>query len=349
MVRCCIVGAVLWVTMKERALLLCDGGGIGDSLLASVVARALHARYRAVDALTLAGHADTLAHVPDVARVIVDTGKNFPQLVRQLAGGRYQAAVVTWATFRAALLPCAAGIPIRVGQSRRLYSSLFTHRVGVLSETGDSSTHWSQILLNYARAIGCDTADAQPRFETTPQDEAEAETLLAAHGGAGEYALVHPTCSISHRRPIWPLDGWVTLTRSLLQTYGCKMFVTGAAADEPIAQRLARRAGVISLAGKTSIGVFAAIARRAKFFVVMHSGPMHVAAAVGTPTVGIFPLQADFPDRWAPLGRAVAVVRPSYPCRSRELMETCPDYACVRNLSLRNVMAALEDVLQRCR
>lgn len=328
--------------MKERALLVCDGGGIGDSLLASLVARALHARYRVVDALTLAAHGGTLEHVPDIDGIIADRGQSVRELVREIASRRYGAAVVTWATLRTALVPFLAGIRIRVGQSRRLYSKLFTRRVGVLSESGDVTTHWSQILLNYARAIDCDTADTQPRFQTTPQDEAQAAVILAQCGTAGPFALVHPTCSVSSQRPIWPLEGWVAMTRSLSRRYGYPLLVTGSAADQPIAESLAQRAGAVSLAGRTSIGVFAAIAKRAEFFVVMHSGPMHVAAAVGTPTVGIFPLQADFPDRWAPLGRAVAVVRPSYPCRPRERMETCPDYACVRNLALGDVMAAVE-------
>ncbi|MDQ6932302.1 MAG: glycosyltransferase family 9 protein [Candidatus Eremiobacteraeota bacterium] len=328
--------------MKDRALVVCDGGGIGDSLLASVVARALHSHYRVVDALTLAGHRSALEHVPDVDGVIADTGESAWRMARALGGRRYDAAVVTWATLRTALVPFLAGIPVRVGQSRRLYSTLFTRRVPVLSETGDTTTHWTQILLNYARALGCDTADTQPRFQTTPDDEAQAAAIWAQCGSTGAYALVHPTCAISSRRPIWPLEGWVALTRSLSQRYGYRLFVTGSEADREIAQRLAQYTGAVSLAGKTSIGAFAAIAKRAKFFVVMHSGPMHVAAAVGTPTVGIFPLQADFPDRWFPLGRAVTVVRPSYPCRPRERMETCPDYACVRSLCVDDVMTALE-------
>ncbi|MBC5829717.1 MAG: glycosyltransferase family 9 protein [Candidatus Eremiobacteraeota bacterium] len=328
--------------MKDRALVVCDGGGIGDSLLASVVARALHNHYRVVDALTLPGHRGALEHVPDIDGVIADTGESVWKMARSLASRRYDAAVVTWATLRTALVPLIAGIPVRVGQSRRLYSTLFTRRVPVLSETGDTTTHWTQILLNYARALGCDTSDAQPKFQTTPDDEAQAATILEQCRSSGDYALLHPTCAISSRRPIWPLEGWVALTRALSQRYGCTLFVTGSEGDKAIAQRLAQHTAAISLAGKTSIGAFAAIAKRAKFFVVMHSGPMHVAAAVGTPTVGLFPLQADFPDRWSPLGRAVTVVRPSYQCRPRERMETCPDYACVRNLRVDDVMAALE-------
>ena len=69
---------------------------------------------------------------------------------------------------------------------------------------------------------------------------------------------------------------------------------------------------------------------------------MHVAAAIGCPTVGIFPFQSDFPERWAPLGRRTAVVRPSYRCHPGDTKERCSDYACVAQLDVSRVLAAFE-------
>ena len=85
----------------ERALLYCAGGGLGDSLVASVVARALRRRFDRVDALTLPGHAALLQRVPDLDSVLVDDG-NDRELAAQLARERYEACVVTWATARTA-------------------------------------------------------------------------------------------------------------------------------------------------------------------------------------------------------------------------------------------------------
>ncbi|MDQ2871956.1 MAG: glycosyltransferase family 9 protein, partial [Candidatus Eremiobacteraeota bacterium] len=76
------------------------------------------------------------------------------------------------------------------------------------------------------------------------------------------------------------------------------------------------------------------------------TGSMHVAAAVGAPTVGIFPFQTDTPDRWAPLGTRTAVVRASFPCRPGERKETCPDYACIAALDVPGVIAAVETLLE---
>ena len=331
---------------EGRALLVCAGGGIGDSLVASVCAQALLSKYAAVDALTLAPHRETLEHVPEISNVFVDAGEPLQALAAPLKG-TYAAAIVTWATHRTAQIPLRARIPVRVGQSKRLYSRLFTHRVDVRSENGDVTSHWSQILLDYARAIGCDVANPQPHFQLTQTDHQGAQRILEQHRIVGKFAIVHPTCAVSPKRPFWPLEGWIALVRELQSRYGLTVLVSGTAADAPIVEPLAAATGAISVAGEASIGAFAAIAARAQFFVVMHSGPMHVAAALGTPTVGIFPLQADFPDRWAPLGPSVATVRASYACRPGERMETCPDYLCVANLAVPRVLATLAGLLER--
>ena len=261
--------------------------------------------------------------------------------------GRYAACVVTWATQRTAEIAHRAEIPIRVGQSSRLYSSLFTHRVDVRSERGDVTTHWSQILLDYPRAIGCETSDTQPRFELTPEDRKAADRILRERDVRGPFGMVHPTCAISPKRPVWPLEGWIALVGELQRRYQMPILVSGAPDDVSILEPLVRGTGAISVAGATSVGAFAGLAQRATFFIVMHSGPMHIAAAVGAPTLGVFPLQADFPDRWAPLGPHVGVSRASYPCRSGERMETCPDYACIAALAVPRVLASLDGLLRR--
>src|SRR5579875_2892234 len=155
-----------WTEMRDnaRALLIAAGGGFGDTFLASMCASALRSKYAAVDAVVLPGHIDALLH----------------------------AAVVTWATPATALLAVRSGAPLRVGQARRLYSFLFNRRVVVRSELGDEKTHWSEILLDYPRALGCETALPWPRFEIRTEEEAEADELLRALAVKGEFIALHP-------------------------------------------------------------------------------------------------------------------------------------------------------------
>jgi ADP-heptose:LPS heptosyltransferase len=328
---------------SERALLIAAGGGIGDTLLAGVVAHALRTRYAAVDALVLPAHRAIAEHDPAIERVFSFGG--IAGTAGAIRAGGYAAAVVTWATLATALVPLLAGIPERVGQARRLYSRAFTRRVVVRSELGDRTTHWTQLLLDYARALGCDDPAAQPAFVPTVADRAAAETLVRAHDLGAGFALLHPTRGLAAHRARWPTTGLTALARALRERDGSALAVTGTVADAPIAEAIARASGAVSLAGATEVGTFAALAERARYVVAMDSGPMHLAAAVGAPTVGIFALQSDEPDRWAPKGARTAVVRATYPCPPSHRKETCPDFACVRELNVGEVLATLERVI----
>jgi ADP-heptose:LPS heptosyltransferase len=344
-----------------RALVYSAGGGIGDSLVSSVVAQALRQRYERVDALTLPGHRSTLERVPEYDAVLVDDGADERALGAALAERGYDACIVTWATSRTARVPQLAKIPIRVGQARRLYSHRFTQHVPVRSETGDVLSPWSDIQLDYARAIGCDAPAAVPHFIPTHDDEREAAALagsmthtrhpehladarheLRAKGvveGPPAFLILHPTNAEATKRDIWPTQSWSALARALRERFDLPVLVSGTSADAPIVEAIAAGSGAISIAGKLGIGAFGALAKRARAFVGITTGTMHVAAAVGCPTVGIFPFQSDFPERWAPAGTNTAIVRPSYPCHKGDTKENCPDYACLANLDVPRIVA----------
>lgn len=333
---------------RARAILYCAGGGIGDSLVASVVARALHSRFDQVDALTLGAHAATLERVPDIDCVLVDDGADESRLAGVLRERNYDACVVTWATPRTARVPQAAGIAVRVGQARRLYSHRFTHRVTVRSERGDVTSPWADILLDYARALECETRDMTPRFVPTDGDRMELEEQLDLLGLRNRpFVIVHPTNAIASKREHWPARGWAALARALIKRFGVAVLLTGSNRDAPINAAIVREArarDVVDVAGRLKIGAFGALAQRARVFVGMTTGTMHVAASVGAPTVGIFPFQSDFPERWAPLGNRTAIVRPNYPCHAGDTKESCSDYACIEHLDVARIVAAAGEI-----
>ncbi len=327
-----------------RALLYCAGGGIGDSLVASLVARALHTRYERVDALTLPAHRSTLERVSDIDAVLVDDGGDEAALATSLRERNYSVCVVTWATARTARVPKLAKIPLRVGQARRLYSRDFTKRVVVRSELGDVTSHWCDILLDYARPLGCDTTDRIPRFVPTAEDEREASAL-----GMQDYIILHPTNAIASQRGIWPTQAWASLADALADRFDVTVLLSGASGDDAINTAILRQAQddtrVVNIAGKLGIGAFGALAQHARGFVGITTGTMHVAAAVGAPTVGIFPFQSDFPERWAPLGVRTEVVRASFSCHPGDTKERCRDYACIAHLDVERIVAATEALI----
>lgn len=326
--------------------MIAAGGGFGDTLLASICVSALRSKYASVDAVVLPAHVDVFLHGTRVDRIF--SAMQPPnELAAELRARKYAAAVVTWATAQTALLAMRSGARERVGQARRLYSPLFSKRVVVRSELGDTTTHWSEILLEYTRALGCETEQPWPVFGPREDEEAEAEALLRELGVSGEFMIVNPTSAAAPYRPHWPLEGWSEVVRRVTARYGLPVVLTGSPADVRLTDPMAAATGAHSAVGRTTFGVFAALARRARAHMGMHSAPMHIAAALGTPTVATFPLRVDYPDRWRPLGPRVAIVRPSYPCPPgrAHLMETCASFECVAQLEFDAIDRALERVL----
>ena len=165
--------------------------------------------------------------------------------------------------------------------------------------------------------------------------------------GVERFILLNPCNAVASARGIWPLDGWAALARALRERFDAQILVSGAPSDAPMAEDIAARAGndVTAIAGRTSVGTFGALAKRAAAFVGITTGSMHVAAAVECPTVGIFPFQSDYPDRWAPLGRRTEVVRASYPCHRGDTKERCRDYACIAHLDVPRILSAVETLI----
>jgi len=73
--------------------------------------------------------------------------------------------------------------------------------------------------------------------------------------------------------------------------------------------------------------------------------PIYGYGFVAMSTVGIFALRSDEPERWAPLGAHTAIVRATYPCPPGHRKETCPDFACVRELDETAIVRALDGLL----
>lgn len=145
----------------------------------------------------------------------------------------------------------------------------------------------------------------------------------------------------------WPGASFVAVADALRRQSGLTPVFAGsdAARERERAAELAARTGGVDLAGQTDLPTFAAVLQSADLFVGNDSGPMHLAAAVGTPTVGIF--GSTSPDWTAPRGRRVRIVGPAAvdctPCFRRD----CPfDRECLTGISVEAVGEAARDLLE---
>lgn len=339
----------------RRILVVHTGGGLGDVLLATPVVDALQAAWpqAEIDFLARASTAAAVERHPHV-RELLTMPASAPRLAQvpgwaaRLRARRYDAALVLWSRTALAWMLALAGIPVRVGQASRLaYSWLYTHRVRVRSEEGDEETHWTEVLLDYVRALGVEPPPPHPRFVIPAAAHERAAALLQ---GLGTPRVgFHSSKGMRLEPGRWPVDVFAGWARALHDRLGAHLVLTGGPDEVDLVAEVERLAGVpaLNLAGRTDVPTLAAVASRCDVFVCPDSGPMHLAALVGTPTVGVYALEEDFPRRWAPVGARTRIVRPvPTGCRPGCRKGTCPDFRCYRVVTPDMVVDAVRGLLE---
>lgn len=203
--------------------------------------------------------------------------------------------------------------------------------------------------LTLMRHLGAEPPD-DPRqaealaFPLRPSDRVAAARLAAAAGLRAPYALVHPGATSPSRR--WPPERFAAVADAL-QRRGLRLGIVGTSVERPLARglRQAMSAPAVDLTGRTDLGALAALLADASVLVGNDSGPAHLAAAVGTPSVTIF-LSGD-PVRWAYKSKRHRVARVQVECNPCAHLRCPIDHRCATRLQVANVLAEVDAVLGR--
>jgi ADP-heptose:LPS heptosyltransferase len=161
-----------------------------------------------------------------------------------------------------------------------------------------------------------------------PEAEREADAFFQGLHLPTDTALVGLIPGASHPARCWPPQQLARTALMLLENRRCHFFMFGSAAEAPLGEAIARQmptGAISSLLGKTTPAVLAAYLKRLDLLITNDTGPMHVAAAVGTPTVALFLASARVQDT-GPVGEGHVILEPRldyHPCLS-----PCPQPRC---------------------
>ena len=160
---------------------------------------------------------------------------------------------------------------------------------------------------------------------------------------------------IAHRA--WPLENWQACLPLLVQETGLDLVLTGSAKEGEIAEQLllgvapALRERIHNVAGRTPPLLLAALLEPAAAFIGADTGPTHFAAAVGTPTVGLYgPTDLVETAPLSPDPKRVIALRTGIHCSpcDRAVRKRCHDNLCLREIGAPQVVAAVQELLHRC-
>lgn len=330
-------------------LLLVKTSSIGDVLHALPLAQALKearpslflgwlVRARCADLLRGNPHIDHLYVIPDKPSL-----HDLLALRRTLHAACFDAALDLQGLALSGLLTWLSGAPVRVGWDRNREGNAFflTHPV---VPGKDTQRHEIDALFGFADALGVPFArGVYPAQAYLADTEREWAVRQMAPLPSPRIAL-NVGASRAYKR--WPLEHWASLANNL-SAHGAGVVFVGDRADAALAAQvrsiMTTQGPVVDLAGQTSLRALASVLAACDCMVSADTGPMHLAVAVGTPTVALF--GGTDPRRHGPYGAGHTALHAPVPgeAPSRRPSDAYGE-ACMRALSPGDVLRALPRV-----
>ncbi|HVA91761.1 MAG TPA: lipopolysaccharide heptosyltransferase II [Chloroflexota bacterium] len=343
---------------------------LGDMVNSMTAVEALHERFldARMTVFTLPHTAAIPRQFPWVAEVLtLDTNRirsprnmlrpttyrDFAGMAMHLRRERFDLCVSLHGRM-ASLWAFVSGARGRIGYAREGYPFLFTDPLpGGRFDRPRHEVRWD---LDLAAAAGASGANRAPALAAAPAASArmaarlaelgvrDGDTLIGIHGGA-----------VNGSAKRWPPMHWAALADRLIAEQGARVVLTGSAGEVAISEDIRRRMRLqpLVLTGTTDIDELLAVLARCDLVLSGDSGPLHMAVALGRPTVSLYgPTDPRIYGPTPRAGQQALVIRRDLrcsPCYNLLATAECPhgQPACMIDISVREVFAAAKAALER--
>ena len=334
------------VKSSDRILITQTGGWIGDMILLTPALRALKRAYPQSHLTLLIRPlvANLMETCPYVNEVIIDTKgsgisrvPSFFELVRRVRRGRFNLAVVLHPTsIRNALIPFLAGASLRVGSNVGGRGILLSQ-----SCTDDTTVHEVDRYLRVLQLLNVEETTSGLEFWHTDTDRRAVHQLLGGCNVVPEDRIIGINLGTTWGTKSWALDRFADVIAGIQNRFEGAIVLTGSSSEVGLGKALQEliKTEVINLIGKTTILQLGALIERCDLYLTCDSGPMHIAAAVGTPTIALF--GPTNPLRHRPYGEGHHVIEKDVscrPCYKRKCMRTDAPNLCMTEIQASDVV-----------
>lgn len=270
-------------------------------------------------------------------------------MVERLRREHFDAAIIftvySQSPMPAAMLCYLAGIPLRLAHCRENPYQLLTDWI-VETEPQGQVRHEVRRQLDLVAAVGCTTSDDRMTVEVPAGARRSVRGLLDELGidARQPWVVIHPGASAPSRR--YPAEGFASAARRLVRESGWQVVFTGSRGERTLVDEIRRMmaAPSRSLAGRLSLPELAALLQDAPLLISNNTGPVHIAAAVGTPVVDLYALTNPQHTPWAVPHRVLFHdVECKYCYKS-----TCPagHHDCLRRVEPAAIVQAARELLE---
>jgi lipopolysaccharide heptosyltransferase II len=335
---------------------------LGDLLMTTPAMRALKVSKpdRTLTLLTSRAGAIAARYIPEVDQVIEyeapwmkatpirkDSHKEHAMAIELREKG-FDAAVIftvySQSPFPAAFLCYLGDIPLRLAHSFENPYQLLTNWIPD-KERLDNRRHEVRRQLDLVQSVGALTQDETLSFKVPKQAYRSMSRKLRAVGLAvnDSWVVIHPGATAQSRR--YPPAQFASAAEILSEELGLQVIFTGQKHEQALVESIqgTMQAKSFSLAGRLNLGELGALLASAPLLISNNSGPVHLAAAVGTPVVDLYALTNPQHTPWAVPNR---VLNYDVPCKYC-YKSVCPEghHHCLVKVSPGQVVQAVQELL----
>ncbi len=264
---------------------------LGDVVLATALVETLRREFPTARLtwITSAATKELLGDLPGIEWIVLPRpmrARDYLALRRTLRGRRFDVLLAAQASFRANLLHACVPADRKIGFGGVRAKDL--HRWFVDEAIADRDEHLAEGFLGFATALGI-APERHVKSLRLPVRDAD-RAAARARVGEGKYFVCHPSASNLERN--WRPERYAAACAHAAERYGWRIVLTGGAgaAEKALVDAVAAQLGgrALNLAGQTSLSESVAVLAGAEGLLAPDTGPVHFAAAVGTPVVGLY-------------------------------------------------------------
>jgi len=367
-----------------RRILIRGVNWLGDAVMTTPALLRLREKFPAAHLALLGPEklADLWRHHPAVDETISFVpGESVFAIGKRLRAGKFDLALVLPNSPRSALEVFLAGIPQRAGYARPWRNFFLTQTVAARADAvkmrkrtdaeirrlvaadgsqrptsnggvlpNAATAHQTHEYLHLGAALGADPEPLAPQLTVTPDEIAAAKERFGLGKIAGPVFGLNPGAEYGPAKR-WPAEKFVAAASEIQRRTNCVWLLFGgksdaAITDQIVSQLPASSSQLLNLAGRTSLRELMALLKCCRVLLTNDTGPMHVAAALGTPVV--VPFGSTSPELTGPglpgdpRHRLLKSDAPCSPCFRRE----CPiDFRCLNGIAVDRVVTAVLQVI----
>jgi len=264
------------------------------------------------------------------------------QFIRDLRDTEYDLVIDFQNLLKSGVLVALTRAKLKVGFGKGMehseYSYIFLNeRIPAVSMNHHAVLRELMLL----KALGIDCKEIRFDIPINSVDRKEIETLLSASGITGKTPFIAINPVSKWETKLWDNEKFAELADLFIEHYKARVIFTGSPVDQNMVRGIISRmkGGAINLAGKTTLKTLAALYEKADVLISTDTGPMHMAAAVGTPVVALFGPTA--PWRTGPFGANHQIIRAGLPC-SPCFKRKCNTMDCMKQIEVQQVIEGVK-------